>query len=685
MKIRRKFLKLGVVFLFATLITSGLSKVAYADAPYRTYTVDGYGQFQETQTAYLAKKTLFKFGNEFFKNPSDMFVAKDGKIYVADTGHKRIVVGSSDGRFIKNIGEGILAAPKGVYVTKNNHVYVADHDAGAIFEFDGQGKLIHKYSKPTSPLYGAALKFMPSKIVVNKAGIMFAVCESNTNGIVEISPAEGGTFLGYFGTNFASTNLQNIIYRAILTDKQRAKMISNIPATPDNLAVDKKGLIYTVTRGEKNNTLKKLNIAGINMLRSGSDYYDLAPAAVTVGNHDNIYVASQEGYIYEYSSEGNLLYVFGGADDGTQRVGLSTLVTSIQVDKQDNIYVLDSDKNQIQVYQPSEFTSLLHKALYLYYNGRYAESEKSLSEVLKMNSLFNYANKAMGRAYYQKGNYSKALKYAKIAKDYQGYSDTFWELRNAWLKHNIVISIFVIVGLWVLFKVMKFLDKKKQILNRPRSYIEKLKTKKVISNLSYAKYFMKHPIDGSYGIAREGRASWSAPSILLAIFMLEYTINKYLCGFLQKTVMEGQFDIFSDVGMIIVVIVAITSCNYLVCTINDGEGTVKKIYTYFCYCLMPYIMLTPVSFALSHILTYNEQFLITLVNFIMVCWVLVLAILGIKEVNNYTAKETVKVICLTLFTILIISLLIFIIYVLWSQVFQFIRAIFGEVVYRLGY
>ena len=194
---------------------------------------------------------------------------------------------------------------------------------------------------------------------------------------------------------------------------------------------------------------------------------------------------------------------------------------------------------------------------------------------------------------------------------------------------------------------------------------------------------MKHPFDASYGIAREGRASWSAPSILLLIFMIEYVINKYLCGFLQKTVREGRYDIFSDVGMIVIVIVALTSCNYLVCTINEGEGTVKKIYTYFCYSLLPYIILTPISFALSHVLTKNEQFIITLIQFVLVAWVLIIGILGIKEVNNYTGKETFKVIALTLFTILIVSLLIFIIYVLWAQVFEFISAIYGEVVYRL--
>jgi hypothetical protein len=195
---------------------------------------------------------------------------------------------------------------------------------------------------------------------------------------------------------------------------------------------------------------------------------------------------------------------------------------------------------------------------------------------------------------------------------------------------------------------------------------------------------MRHPIDGSYGIAREGRASWAAPTIILVLFMVEYVINKYLCGFLEKTIREGRYEIVSDIGYIVVAIVALTACNYLVCTINEGEGTIKKIYTYFCYCLLPFVTFTPVNFILSHVVTTNEEFLITLVKVLMYTWIIILGVLGIKEVNNYTGKETFKVICLTVFTIIIVALLIFIIYVLWAQVFEFISAVFGEAVYRFG-
>lgn len=682
MRHAKRILLMLVIILVFTMIAP---IAASAETPYVTYTIDGYGTIRKTQTAYLAYETITKFGEETLSGPSDMMVTEDGLIYIADSGNKRIVVGDLNGELVQIIGTDILKNPMGVYVTKDKQVYVADRDAEAVYIFDADGTLVKTYTKPTSPLYGENVSFLPIKITVNDAGIMYIVCESNTNGIVQISPTEGGTFLGYFGTNFASADLMTIIYRAILTDAQRAQMVSNIPSTPTNLAIDAKGLIYTVTRGNQNQTLKLLNIAGTNLIHNEDNTYADAPVDVVAGYHDNVYVADQQGYIYEYNNNGELMFVFGGPDDGSQRVGLSSMVSSIAIDNSDRIYVLDSDKCRVQVYQPTEFTNLLHEALYLYSKGRYTESKEPLTKILEMNSMFDYANKAMGRAYFQEENYEMALHYARLAKDYEGYSDAFWEIRNVWLKQNIMTMIGACVLLWAVVKIVSILDKKKHILDKPRAWWQKVLRNKTASNIHYAFYYMRHPVDGAYGIANEGRANWLASTVILVIFAAEFIINKYTCGFLMKTVMEGRYEIFSDIGSILAVMIGLTACTYLVCTINDGEGTVKKLYTLFCYTLIPYVVLTPIVYLLSHVFTSNEVFLLTMLNILTYGWIAVIGFIGLKEVNNFKMNETVKIIFLTVFTVLIMALLIFIIYVLWAQVFEFVSAIFGEVVYRLGY
>lgn len=682
-KLKKKTLaKLIASLALVLVLAAGSTSVSHADAPYKTYTVDGYGSVTETQTAYLPYETITKIGTEALTAPTDFTLLKDGTMYILDSGAGRVVVSDAQCNLITTIGEGVIVGARGMYVTEDKTVYVADRDGGQILVFDSEGTLIHTYKKPTEAMYGETQDFLPLKIVVNSSGTMYVICESNTNGIVEISPVEDGTFLGYFGTNATKANIWTIIWRAILTDAQRAKMMSNLPATPDNMAIDEKGVIYTITRGEKLEAVKRLNIAGVNMMEI--ERYPEVPAAVASGNHDNVFVATTTGFIYEYNNEGDLLFMFGGSDDGKQRIGLSTKVEAIQIGTDDKIYVLDSEKAQIQVYEPTEFTNYLHQALYLFSKGRYEESKEPLSEILEMNSLFTYANMAMGKALYKEGDYEGALKYAKLSKDMDGYSDAFWEIRNVWLKHNLTAMVLIILAFVLMIQVIKHVDKKKHILDKPRAVLNRFREKKLVSELRYGFYFIRHPIDGCYGIKREGRVSLYSTNILFALTIAFYVINKYFCGFLTKTVREGKFDILSDVGLILIAAVLVVGCNYLMCTINDGEGKLRHIYSSFVYSFVPYLILMPVVFVLSHIVSNNEIFFVQFGTFAITVWVAVLLFVSIQEINNYTVKETIKIIFLTLFTILIVCLLIFIIYVLWSQVFDFIQSICGEVVYKIG-
>ena len=670
-KIRRIFAMLLCLVMMAGMTAS-------AETPYKTYTVDGYGYVLETQSAYNPLAAITKVGETAFVSPMDMAIGKEGNLYIADAGAHVILICSRDGEQVGTIGEGILQTPTGVYVTEDGTVYVADKDAKKVFVFDAQGNVTAEYGKPDSPIYGNSMDFKPTKVVANKTGTMYIICEGNMNGIVQLSPVEGGSFLGYFGTNYTSLSPFQMIQRVILTDAQRAQMLSNIPSTPTNLHIDDTGLIYTVTQGDKETSLKKLNIAGKNLLDSDPYYADL-PAAVTTGNYNNILVADSDGYIYEYNEDGELLFMFGGRDDGRQRVGLCNKVEAIAVDEDDRIYLLDSDKKQIHIFEPTEFTNLLHESLYLFSKGQYTQSKEPLSKVLQMNSMFDYANQAMGHAYLQEENYEQALKYFRLAKSFEGYSDAFWEVRNIWIRNYLVAAVLAIAAVIVLIRGGKSLYRKKYA-NRPTTQTgEHI----LLGQLRYSLYFMRHPMDGCYGVKKEGKNSWWCANILLGTFILISILEKYCSGFLVKTVREGRYDLITDIGKVLVIFIGLTACNYLVVTIHEGEGFFKDLYCAYAYCLTPYIVIKPFVILLSNVLTYNEVFLISFANIIVWTWVVILILLTLKEINNFTVGETAKALAITAFTVLILTLLVCIIYVLFSQVIDFVITVVREVVYRI--
>lgn len=673
--------KAKLVILLALCLSLILSSTAIAETPYRTYTVDGYGYVLETQSAYNPASAITKVGETSFVTPMDMAIGNDGNLYIADSGAHVVMVSTVGGEEVRMIGEGTLQSPTGVFVSDDDKVYIADKDAKKVFVYDLEGNLLNEYGKPDSPIYGNTMDFRPIKVVANSTGTMYVICEGNMNGIVQISPVEGGSFLGYFGTNYTSLSPFQILQRLILTDAQRAQMLSNIPSTPTNLHIDEDGLIYTVTQGDKDMALKKLNIAGKNMLDSDPYWADL-PAAVTTGQYHNMLVADSDGYIYEYNEEGELLFMFGGRDDGRQRIGLCNKVEAIAVDTSDRIYLLDSDKRQVHIFTPTEFTNLLHEALYLFSKGRYTESKEPLEKVLQMNSMFDYANQAMGHAYLQEENYTEALRYFKLAKSADGYSDAFWEVRNIWIRNYLVTAVAIIVVLAVAYSLYR----KRQLIKYGADGAPARLSQKIplVGNLKYSLHFMRHPFDGCYGVKREGRASFACANILIAAYIIISIIEKYFSGFLVKTVREGRYDIITDIGTVLVIFIGLTLCNYLVVTINEGEAFLKELYCAYAYCLTPFVIIKPFVVILSNVLTYNEVFLISFANIIVLVWMVVLLLISVKEMNNFSVKETAKALALTAFTVLILSLLICIIYVLFSQVIDFISSVLREVVYRIG-
>lgn len=671
---------MAAVILFG--LCSAQSIVIHAQTPYKTFTVDSYGNYVETQTAYTPIGSITKIDDLEFSKPSDMLVDKDYNIYICDTGNKRVIVSDQEGNLVKVIGEGVLGTPLGIYLTEDNLLYVADEEKEKVFVFNQEGVLLDEYGKPEHPLYGEGNPFKPQKVVVDKRGNIYVNSKGNSNGIVQISPADGGTFLGYFGVNAARVNFSEAFKDLIFTEAQKSQLKRKEPATANNLAIDEKGLIYTITQGDEKSSVKKLNMAGKNIL--GPVAYDTYPSDIITGPLDNIFVVSKDGYIYEYTSEGQLLFAFGGRDNGDQRVGLFKSVSSIAVDENKNIYVLDEEKNEIQIFEPTEFTNLVHEALVLYENGHYIESKEPWQNVIEMNSLFDFAYRGIGAALYTEEDYDQALEVYKKGKAYSGYSDAFWEVRNIWLRQNLVSIFITLIILFIIYKVIHYLDKRKQILKSLRVKIRDLGNRKLIKELNFLWYFIKHPVDGYYGIKHENKVSITSTNILVFIFFAIYILNKYTTGFLFKTIQEGYFDIITDAIYVFGILGLVIVCHYLVSTITEGEGKLRDVYCGFIYSLMPVFLIQPIRIVLSNILTYNESFIIEFAGFAMMSWTAVLLIIMIKEIHDFKLRDVFKNIFFTIFTILIVVLVGFILYVLLAQVIEFVSSIIGEVVYKLA-
>ena len=675
--------KIAAWLLLILLLASCLT--AQAATPYRTFSLGRSGRGEvETQTAYEPVRSMTRFGDETLKNPTDLRMGPDGNLYIADNGNKRVVVVTTEGELVKIIGlnekgKSICKSVKGVYVDNELNVYVADENGRMVYVFSPEGKIIREYGKPTHQLFGDKSAYKPSKIVLDKRGNLYIASTGNTNGIVQISPVGEGEFLGYYGANNSNVSFLTLIKDALF--KNNSLIMGDIvPVSVTNLCIDRKGMVYTVTETGDMTSLRRLNVAGKNTMEP--DYITTGNSAVAVNASGSVFTATKSGYITEYTAEGAMLFTFGAFDSGDQRIGMFKSITGIVADDNYTLYVLDESLGSIQVLQPTEFADLVHHAFTLFQEGKYAESKGPWTEVLRMNSMFNYASTGLGEALYREGNFEEAMEAFRNGGEQQGYSDAWWEQRSNILHSNMSTVIYVAAALIVVWQLIKLADRKWKVLQPARIVRDWITSIPIVGQVLYCFEMLRNPYDACYGIKREKRAGYLSAVIVLFLFFVLYVANTYFAGFLFKTVPDGYYALLNDFLLVFGVFLLLVICCYLVCTITDGESSFRDLFVGCAFSLAPMLIFMPIKLLLTNVLTYNEAFFITMIDFVSIGWAVLLVVLTIMYQNDYSLKKTFTTIILTLFTVLVVVALAVVLYMLISQLVDFVTSIYGEVVYR---
>ncbi len=665
---------LALVFLLTQFSTvNGAGQLSNYGIPYQTYTLSSSDRLIPTQTAYIPVGVL---GADLGLNaPEDIFYLED-LFYIADTGNKRIVVMDMTGALVDTYEFDEFESPTGIFV-KAEYLYVADKVAKAVFQINMDTKTITQtVNKPISPIYGQQNDFVPSKVAVDSSDSIYIIGEGSTSGVIQVNYA--GEFVGYLGINTVALSLRKILYNFFVQDSDLA---SSTPPSPTNLALGAKGSILT-TNTNVRETFKRLNISGINTLFDTTVYPSVGLSDIWMNNENYIYLVADTGEVYEYDSNGNMLFYFNTNDTTlTQTLGLTSQAKGIGTDSIGNLYILDKGYNSVQVYQRTVFVDLVHEAVTMYNDGKYVESKPIWEEIIRQNSSFALAHSALGSALAKEGEYQAALSEFYDAKDYKGYSDTFWEIRNVAIQDSLGTWVISLLGIYVTLKVLGKVFRKSSVYEIYQEKKKKVLNKKLISEVVYSVNVIKRPNDMFFGIKRYNSASYLSGFIVFFLFILVYLINVYATGFLFRE--ANLNNIMIQLSMVIGIFFLYVVVNYLVSTLNDGEGRFKDVLISTSYVLVPFILFTlPMTF-LSNYLTYNESFIFSFYHQIILGWTIILIVLSIKSVHNYTFWETVKNILIIIFGMFILILIGLLIYSFLGQLIEFILSIIKEVIYRV--
>ena len=664
--------KLLPVLLIAAILLSVSSSEVSAFSPYTTWAVGPGGNLYPSQDAYTPLDEI----DLPISSAEELFYAPDGFLYVADTGNGRIIKLDEKFEVAAEYGVGLLQAPTGLFVDEEGVFYIADAGKNTIVILDKDGNLVNEFGRPSEPLFGKKREFLPRKIAVDVRKNLYIISEASVDGLVMLNT--NGNFIGYFGANSARMSLEMILQRAFLSEEQLSQFIKNEAASPSNLAIDSQSLIYTITAGtSRDKSIRKFNIAGKNLIEQvfGSQTF----RDIHVSEDGLMTAVDADGLIYEYDLDGTLLFVFGGPDTGDQRLGLLSKPASIER-VGDKLYVLDQDKNAIIIYQATEFANKVHTGISLYMDGFYVEAKPYFEEVLTNNGLFIMSYQAIADAYYKQGDYAQAIQSYRYAEDRGGYSDAYWELRNAALQRQLGNAMMAVVGFWAASSIFTHAEKRKGWLEPVRRWLQGLSRYRLVDDFLFMFRFIKQPSDSFYYIKKNKRGSLTFAFIIYAWVLAARILSLYLTGFtFSPYPSPAWIPVESEMLYVVMFVFLWNAANYLVSTITDGDGSVRQVIIGSAYSLFPIALFALPIALISNVLTMNEVFIYNFLNTLMWVWTGIMLVIMVKEVHNYSFSATLRNVLTTLFTMALFLLTGYILYVLFNQLYEFVWAIIQEV------
>lgn len=636
---------------------------------------------------YTRKIQTFN-GTDTFQNPADLFIDAQGFLYVADSGNDRIVKLSAQGELqqLYTEAEGLqFRNPTGVFVDAQERIYVADSGNQRIVVLNQSGECIKKFVLPESDLLSDVSEFNPNKLAYSEVtGYLYVI-----QGKQFMAIAEDNSFVGYVGSTKVPYDFLNYLFRLFATEKQKSKVSKKEPAVYNNFFLSSDNLIYAVTSG-KDSQLKVINAVDQNLFPPDNygeitytGYMAIYPnfADITLSRECIITtIEANSGRVYQYTTGGDLLATFGGKGDMD---GYFNVPVAIDCDANGNVFILDSGKGSIQIFEPTEFIKKVQQAYIAFSNGKYEESFALWDEVSRLDATYPLASTILGNIYERQGDYELAMEKYRLAQDFDGYGTSYDEqlktiMRDHFTWFAVGFIAVAVCAVWLFLKLKK----------RAKIYSADLFYKKETGWRFYGKLCLLrifHPNQVNELLKRE-RAKlrmWPMLVLLAATMGMRY-LYLYLANYSMSHVLPADIQPVLELIKLMVPALAFIICNYGLSTVLSGEAKLRELATSLSYCFIPYIVAMPIMTVVSYLVKSTDAGVYNVVLYIIYGWVALLVFCSVRHANDFTVKQTIGILLLTVVAILLLLVALLLLFTLVSQVIVFVQDFAAELRTLLG-
>ena len=198
----------------------------------------------------------------------------------------------------------------------------------------------------------------------------------------------------------------------------------------------------------------------------------------------------------------------------------------------------------------------------------------------------------------------------------------------------------------------------------------------------WVKYAVTHPFEGFEDMRWKKSGSLKISLLIVVLLFFGQIAAGRLYGFQFYVTHDKTFNIIPYIVQSFILFGAWTLGNWAVCTLLDGEGTLRNICIYSAYALIPYVVQLYINVILSHFLIRDEYVFMQAIEVIGVGWTVIMMFSAIKSVHQYSFGKTAFAVILTIAAMFIMLFLLVLFMSLIQQVYIFIFTIYTELSYR---
>jgi len=198
----------------------------------------------------------------------------------------------------------------------------------------------------------------------------------------------------------------------------------------------------------------------------------------------------------------------------------------------------------------------------------------------------------------------------------------------------------------------------------------------------HLRYTLIHPMDGYYWIRHREQGSVPIAILMTAVFSACFTANRLLAGFVVNDLDPREVDSLRELGGLMLFYLLLCVGNWSITCLMNGEGRLKDIAIAIGYATVPMSMGLLTGTAVSWFVADTERVFYWLILAIGIGYGVIMMLIGIMQVHNYTLGTTLGTLLLTFIAVLIIIFLALLLGNLLSLVTTFFKSIYTEIIFR---